>query len=119
MGMTRADIDALLVYLALYVPAPEGAPADWHHHGDENYKAWQTFVREAKERGYYAYPADKGRAAASWDEEPDRERHWHCSACGTVQGVSSIAMKYCPECGARMAEHPWAASGCGQAFSPD
>ena len=56
---------------------------------------------------------------AFWVEETDRNRHWHCSNCGKVQGITSIAMKYCPECGARMYEHPWAASGCGQAFSPD
>lgn len=56
---------------------------------------------------------------AYWIEEHDRERHWRCSNCGKVQGVASIAMKYCPECGAKMAEHPCAASGCGQAFSPD
>ena len=56
---------------------------------------------------------------AYWIEEPDRERHWHCSNCGKVHGMASIAMKYCPECGAKMIEHPWAGSGCGQAFSPD
>ena len=41
-----------------------------------------------------------------WIEEPDRMRHWHCSECGKVQGITCIGMKYCPECGARMAEHP-------------
>ena len=56
---------------------------------------------------------------AYWIEESDRERHWHCSNCGKVQGIASVAMKYCPECGAKMIEHPWAGSGCGQAFSPD
>ena len=56
---------------------------------------------------------------AYWIEEPDRERHWHCSNCSKVQGIASVAMKYCPECGAKMIEHPWAGSGCGQAFSPD
>lgn len=56
---------------------------------------------------------------AHWVAEPDRERHWHCSNCGKVQGIASMAMKYCPECGASMAEHPWAGSGCGQAFSLD
>lgn len=56
---------------------------------------------------------------AFWVDETDRTNHWHCSNCGKVQGVTCIAMKYCPECGARMSEHPWAASGCGQAFSPD
>lgn len=56
---------------------------------------------------------------AHWVEEPDRERHWHCSACHKVQGIASISMKFCPSCGASMAEHPWAASGCGQFFNPD
>lgn len=56
---------------------------------------------------------------AHWEEEPDRERHWHCSNCNTVQGIACIAMDYCPHCGAQMAEHPWLADGCGQAFSPD
>lgn len=37
-----------------------------------------------------------------WHEERDRERHWHCSQCGTVQGMACLAMKYCPECGAEM-----------------
>lgn len=54
-----------------------------------------------------------------WVEEPDRERHWHCSQCGAVQGMACLAMKYCPNCGADMAEHPWTASGCGQTFSPN
>ena len=56
---------------------------------------------------------------AHWEDEPDRYRHWHCSNCGTVQSDACIAMNYCPHCGAQMAEHPWAASGCGQTFSPD
>lgn len=54
-----------------------------------------------------------------WAEEPDRQRHWHCSNCGVVEGVHCITMNYCPKCGALMAEHPWLASGVGQAFSPD
>lgn len=56
---------------------------------------------------------------AHWEEELEREREWHCSNCGTVQGITCIAMDYCPHCGARMAEHPWLADGTGQAFSPD
>ena len=56
---------------------------------------------------------------AYWVKEPNRKNHWHCSNCGKVQGITSVAMKYCPECGSKMIEHPWAASGCGQAFSPD
>lgn len=58
------------------------------------------------------------RKLAYWVEETDRERHWHCSNCGRVQGVASVSMKYCPECGYEMIEHPWAASGCGQTFCP-
>lgn len=54
-----------------------------------------------------------------WVEEPDCQRHWHCSNCGVVEGVHSMTMNYCPKCGVLMAEHPWLASGVGQAFSPD
>ena len=43
-----------------------------------------------------------GPKRARWVEEQDRVRHWHCSACGTVQGIACSVMKYCPECGARM-----------------
>ena len=60
----------------------------------------------------------KAQELAYWVEETDRERHWHCSNCGRVQGIASVSMKYCPECGYEMIEHPWAASGCGQAFCP-
>lgn len=58
------------------------------------------------------------RKLAYWVEETDCQRHWHCSNCGRVQGIASLGMKYCPECGCEMEEHPWAASGCGQAFCP-
>ena len=56
---------------------------------------------------------------AHWIEEPDRVNHWHCSNCGCPVGIASIAYRYCYVCGAKMAEHPRAADGCGQAFSPD
>lgn len=39
---------------------------------------------------------------ARWVEESDRNRHWHCGNCGSVQGVVCIAMNYCPNCGAKM-----------------
>ena len=45
-----------------------------------------------------------------WVEEPDRVRHWHCSACGTVQGIACSVMKYCPECGAKM-DGEWVSDG--------
>ena len=38
-----------------------------------------------------------------------------CEVCGTE---FDDKYEYCPNCGTEMAEHPWAASGCGQAFSP-
>ena len=56
---------------------------------------------------------------AHWEEEPNSKRHWHCSNCKTVRDVACIAMNYCPHCGAKMAEHPLLASGCGQTFCPD
>jgi hypothetical protein len=43
----------------------------------------------------------------NWIECYERSRHYYCSNCGKVQGIASIVMKYCPECGAKMAEHPW------------
>lgn len=58
------------------------------------------------------------RKRAYWIEETDSEYHWHCSNCGMIQGAASFLMNYCPECGAQMEEHPLAASGCGQTFSP-
>ena len=33
-------------------------------------------------------------------KEVDRERHWHCSKCGTVFGDSARTYRFCPECGA-------------------
>lgn len=56
---------------------------------------------------------------AYWEEEPGNRFSWHCSNCGTVQGIPCIAMAYCPHCGAQMAEHPLLADGTGQAVSPD
>lgn len=80
--------------------------------GEQEY-AWGKFVT-LLESG-----AIRPVVYAHWEEELERERKWHCSNCKTVQGVVCIAMNYCPHCGAEMAEHPWAASGCGQTFSPD
>ena len=50
------------------------------------------------------------RRFAHWEEEKDRERHWRCSNCQRVEGISCITMHYCPFCGAEMAEHPYVAS---------
>ena len=46
------------------------------------------------------------RKYAYWIEEPDRSYHWHCSNCKTVQDITSVIMKYCPECGCVMGRHP-------------
>lgn len=57
---------------------------------------------------------------AYWVEENDREHRyrWHCSNCGHVQGIASLGMKYCPECGYEMKHPSMAASGCERTFSP-
>ena len=34
--------------------------------------------------------------------ETDRERHWHCSRCGKVFGLTGLMYKYCHECGAKI-----------------
>ena len=47
-----------------------------------------------------------------WVEEPDRVNHYHCSNCGVVWGVMSKAMKYCPNCAAKMMNSPmWEVDG--------
>jgi len=51
---------------------------------------------------------------AHWEEEPGNRFSWHCSNCGTVQGIPCIAMAYCPHCGAQMAEHPLLTDGCNE-----
>ena len=56
---------------------------------------------------------------AHWEKDSDGARHWHCSNCRRAEGIASMGMDYCPGCGAKMVEHPWLASGCGQTFSPD
>ena len=52
--------EPLVMYLALYAPAPENAPDDWYHHAEENLAAWQAFIRESEERGYYSFPIGDG-----------------------------------------------------------
>lgn len=48
----------LLMFLALSFPAPEEAPDDWFHHGDENLDAWRAYIMKCKERGYYDIPVE-------------------------------------------------------------
>lgn len=50
------------------------------------------------------------RRFAHWKEDKYRERHWRCSNCQRVEGISCMTMHYCPFCGAEMAEHPYVAS---------
>jgi rubrerythrin len=47
-----------------------------------------------------------------WVEEPDRREHYHCSNCGVVWGITAKAMKYCPNCAAKMMNSPmWEVDG--------
>ena len=39
---------------------------------------------------------------AKWVYETDRTRHWHCSNCGDVWGITAMKMNYCPNCGKKM-----------------
>lgn len=41
-----------------------------------------------------------------WVEEHDRAGHYHCSNCGVVWGIAAKAMKYCPNCAAKMMNSP-------------
>lgn len=41
-----------------------------------------------------------------WVEEPDRVGHYHCSNCGVVWGIAAKAMKFCPNCAAKMMNSP-------------
>lgn len=66
--------------------------------GEQEY-AWGEFV------GMLESGAIRPVVYAHWEEEPDRKFHWHCSNCGTVQGIACIAMDYCPHCGAQMKEN--------------
>lgn len=45
-------------------------------------------------------------AQGEWVEEPDRVGHYHCSNCGVVWGIAAKAMKYCPNCAAKMTNSP-------------
>lgn len=45
-------------------------------------------------------------AQGEWIEEPDRVNHYHCSKCGVVWGITAKAMKYCPNCAAKMMNSP-------------
>lgn len=80
--------------------------------GEQEY-TWDEFVALLENGAIRPY------VYAHWEEDPERERKWRCSNCRTVRDITCIAMDYCPHCGAKMAEHPWLASGCGQTFSPD
>ena len=43
---------------------------------------------------------------ARWEKDSDGTQYWwHCSNCRRVEGLASMAMNYCPGCGAKMIEH--------------
>lgn len=93
----------LLMFLALAFPAPEEAPNDWFHHGDENLDAWRAYIMKCKERGYYDIPMIDGQAYwQTEDGKPSKaEYSVYCSKCGSW---SEYRTKYCGNCGSLMKE---------------
>ena len=49
----------LILYLALYAPAPMNAPDDWFHHAEENWKAWKAFINTCEQGGCYPIPIEE------------------------------------------------------------
>ena len=118
--------DCTLLFLALYAPAPENAPIDWYHHGEENYKAWKEFEGKSKKQGYYELPVQNDEDNAKWIEDGKIEflnrNSWAeveqrkalgytgrtylkliCSKCHKTTMVDdSIAYEYCPHCGVQI-----------------
>ena len=64
---------------------------------DNNWTVSDTM--DALENLPSAHPEHK---VGRWIEEPYRERHWHCSKCGQVVGMTKAFYNYCFNCGARM-----------------
>lgn len=94
----------LLMFLALSYPAPEEAPDDWFHHGDENLEAWRAYIMKCKERGYYDIPMIYSQAF--WQTEDGKitkaEHSVYCSKCGAW---SEYRTAYCGSCGSKMEEN--------------
>ena len=51
-GVSEIEFDQLVFALATMYKAPENAPDDWEHHGEENLKAWKDYINTARKRGY-------------------------------------------------------------------
>lgn len=94
---------------------------DWGKFGQEHH--WlmpdgiDKIVDYADRALDYVYASEQVRYG-HWVDVPDKEKNWKCSECGAMLGLECGYIKYCPNCGAKMAEPVWAACGCGQAFSP-
>lgn len=60
------------------------------------------------ERALNALPAVNAMPVVhgKWVEESDCAGHYHCSNCGVVWGIAAKAMKYCPNCAAKMMNSP-------------
>lgn len=67
----------------------------------KNGRRFNNMLRDAFITGFKK-GASLSRKAGTWIKEPDRERHWHCSVCDTVFGLTHYDFNYCPVCGARM-----------------
>ena len=82
----------------------------------EKFRSWTDAIEQAIAllKAQEALPAVDAVPVAQgeWVEEPDRVNHYHCSNCGVVWGVMSKAMKYCPNCAAKMTNSPmWNVEG--------
>lgn len=56
ISKTPIERGQIACFLGLYAPAPEGAPKDWYHHGDENTRAWIDYFNQCEEQGYFSVP---------------------------------------------------------------
>ena len=105
VNITTAETVATIVDNA---PTVDAIPIDWVDKrinetadtgGDEaielNNALFWTEVEWEKER-------QKQNKTAKLVVEPDRERHWHCSVCGKVYGLTALFYKFCPECGSKI-----------------
>ena len=88
-------MDDLISRAALLKDLSYCAPELWQ---DEEYIKAKIMKQPAVD----AAPVVQGE----WVEESDRRGHYHCSNCGVVWGVYAKAMKYCPNCAAKMMNSP-------------
>lgn len=80
------------------------------HWGDRD--DWVLKGREFARLIKDAPTVETGTQWATWEEKVSSDRkRWQCSKCGKAFGLLSVGFKFCPECGARMGEHPMTKEG--------